>query len=96
LPFYLKMMGLNALSHQFQLSTPRDVARRTTDDEVAGLLASDWRPRVMGAWFTSGRARRLRVVPPGSLETSLESLTAPPLAAVAMPAVTIAWRRAEV
>ncbi|WP_214109832.1 hypothetical protein [Acrocarpospora catenulata] len=48
-PFYLKMMGLNALRHDVLFDTLRKVARGTTDDEVAELLASHWRPRVMGA-----------------------------------------------
>lgn len=38
----------------------------------------------MGAWFASGRARRLRAALLESLETSRGSLTAPPLAAVAL------------
>jgi hypothetical protein len=53
LPFYLRMMGLNALSHVVPFDTLRDVARETTDDEVTRLLASEWRPRVMGAWLAS-------------------------------------------
>jgi hypothetical protein len=58
-PFYLKMMGLNALRHDGLLSAVREVARETTDSEVAELLALHWRPRVMGAWLASGRARRV-------------------------------------
>ena len=84
LPFYLKMMGLNALSHVIPFDTLRDVARGTTDEEVAALLASQWRPRVMGAWLASGRTRRLEAALLRSLETSWGTLTAPPLAAVAL------------
>lgn len=84
LPFYLRMMGLNALSHVVPFDTLRDVARGTTDDEVARLLASEWRPRVMGAWLASGRTRRLEAALLRSLETSRGTLTAPPLATVAL------------
>jgi hypothetical protein len=84
LPFYLPMMGLNALSHAVPFDTLRDVARGTTDDEVARLLASEWRPRVMGAWLACGRASRLEAALLKSLETSWGTLTAPPLAIVAL------------
>lgn len=84
MPFYLKMMRLNALSHDVPLDALREVARTTTDDEVAMLLASHWRPRVMGAWLASGRTRRLEAELLRSLETSAGSLTAPPLATVAL------------
>jgi hypothetical protein len=47
----------------------RAVARETTDDEVAQLLSSHWRPRVMGAWLVSGRASRLGAALLESLET---------------------------
>jgi len=78
------MMGLNALSHDVPFDTLCEVARGTTDDEVAMLLASDWRPRVMGAWLASGRIRRLEAALLESLETSAGALTAPPLATVAL------------
>lgn len=84
LPFYLRMIGLNALSHVVPFGTLRDVARGTTDDEVARLLASEWRPRVMGAWLACGRAGRLEGALLESLETSWGTLTAPPLAIVAL------------
>lgn len=83
-PFYLKMMGLNALSHQVPFGVVSEVARSTTDEEVAVLLASAWRPRVMGAWLASGRAERLETELLQSLETSAGLLTSPPLAAVAL------------
>jgi hypothetical protein len=84
LPFYLRMMGLNALSRDVPFDSLREVARGTTDDEVAELLASHWRPRVMGAWLAPGRTQRLEAALLESLETSLGSLTAPPLATVAL------------
>lgn len=83
-PFYLKMMGLNALRHDGLLSAVREVARETTDSEVAELLALHWRPRVMGAWLASGRARRVEAALLESLETSHGTLTAPVLATVAL------------
>jgi len=51
LPFYQKMMGLNVLSHEVPFDTLREVVQGTSDDEVAWLLASSWRPRVIGAWL---------------------------------------------
>jgi hypothetical protein len=78
------MMGLNALSHDVPYGTLHEVARETTDDEVAQLLGSHWRPRVMGAWLASGRALLPDAVLLKSLETSAGSLTAPPLATVAL------------
>jgi hypothetical protein len=54
------------------------------DEEVAELLASHWRPRVMGAWLAFGRTERLGPALLESLEPSQGSLTAPPLAAVAL------------
>lgn len=83
-PFYLKMMRLNARRYDVPFDALRDVAQATTDDEVAMLLASEWRPRVMGAWLACGRTQRLEAALLKSLETSKGSLTAPPLAAVAL------------
>jgi hypothetical protein len=83
-PSYLSMMGLNALSHDVPYGTLREVGRETTDDEVAQLLDSQWRPRVMGAWLASGRTLLPDVALLNSLETSAGSLTAPPLATVAL------------
>jgi hypothetical protein len=84
LPFYRRMMGLNALSDVVSFDTLRSVARETTDDEVAGLVASGWRPRVMGAWLACGRTGHLEAALLRSLETSGGTLTAPPLATVAL------------
>jgi hypothetical protein len=83
-PFYLSMMGLNAQGHDVPYATLREVARETTDEEVARLLGSHWRARVMGAWLASGRALRLEGELLKSLETSAGSLTAPPLATVTL------------
>jgi hypothetical protein len=83
LPFYLKMMGVSVPA-EVPFDALRETARTTTDDEVAQLLDSHWRPRVMGAWLASGRALRLEAALLHSLETSLGSLTAPPLATVAL------------
>lgn len=84
LPFYLTMMGLNALNHDVPFDALREVVRETTDGEVAELLASHWRPRVMGAWLASGRTRRLEDALLKGMETSAGTLTAPPLATVAL------------
>jgi Family of unknown function (DUF6000) len=84
LPFYMTMMGLNALSHEVPFVVLRELAQETTDDEVVMLLASAWRPRVMGAWLASGRSERLEAALLKSLETSAGSLTTPPLATVAL------------
>ena len=83
LPFYLDMMGISVPA-EVPFDALREVARTTTDDEVAQLLGSHWRPRVMGAWLASGRALRLEAALLQSLETSLGSLTAPALATVAL------------
>jgi hypothetical protein len=83
-PFYLKMMGLNAIGRNVPFDELLNVARETTDDEVAALLSSQWRPRVMGAWLASGRAQRLKPTLLASLETSAGTLTAPALATVAL------------
>lgn len=87
-PFYLGMMGLNAANphsrHEVQYETLRELGRQIADDDVARLLATSWRPRVMGAWLATGRARRLETVLLRSLETSGGTLTAPPLAVVAL------------
>jgi hypothetical protein len=83
LPFYLTMMGVSVPA-EVPFDTLREVTRTTSDDEVAQLLGSRWRPRVMGAWLASGRALRLKAALLHSLETSLGSLTAPALATVAL------------
>lgn len=70
LPFYLKMMGLNALRDDVPFGTLRQVAQQTADDDVAGLLASGWQQRVMGAWLAPGRIQFPGAALLRSLETS--------------------------
>jgi hypothetical protein len=76
-PFSLLMMRLNALIYDIPHGTLHKAARETTDDEVAQLPRSDWRPRVMGARLASGRVLLPDAVLPESAETSAGSLTAP-------------------
>lgn len=83
-PFYLKMMGTGAAGGRVPFRSLGKVARKTSDDEVATLLASDWRRRVMGAWFAAGREYRLEGNLLKSLETSGGAFTAIPLATVAL------------
>lgn len=85
LPYYLKMMGLNALQHRVDFQSLTEVGQRTSDDEVVRLLRGAWRPRAMGAWFSVGR-RDPDVLETllWSLTTSAGSLTAPPLATAAV------------
>jgi hypothetical protein len=84
-PFYLQMMGLNALNYwQEEVEAMRTLAPALTVEDLTRLLRSEWRPRVMGAWFALFRPPS--VVGPEllrSLETSGGGLTAPPLATVA-------------
>lgn len=53
LPFYLKMMGLNAPHHSAALWDGLVTAGRAASlGEVLQLLApAHWRPVVMGTWF---------------------------------------------
>ena len=76
--------SLETVKHDVPFDALREVARGTTNDEVAELLAAPWRPRVMSTWLASGRARRLEAALLESLETSMGTLTAPPLATVAL------------
>jgi hypothetical protein len=85
-PFYLRMMGLSAVRHADGLQANFVVTARTVSvEDVRWLLGnSNWRPMVMGAWFSLA-------VPPESIMDALlaamaaskGSLTAPPLAAAA-------------
>ncbi|HSU34889.1 MAG TPA: hypothetical protein VLJ88_04440 [Propionibacteriaceae bacterium] len=85
LPFYLKMMGLNAVHYPVPYTVIAEVSQQTSDEEVMQLLRGSWRPRVMGAWLSAGREDPLLVKTLlWSLTTSLGSLTAPPLASVAV------------
>ncbi len=86
-PFYLQMMGMNAVSTSGRDLLP-EVARigRSLDpSEVVELLEGGWRLRVMGAWFSVVRDEPEVVVAVlASLETSLGALTSPPLATAAV------------
>lgn len=83
-PFYLGMMRLEALRGEVPVGTLRELAAELADDDVVALLAADWRPRVMGAWFCAGRTGRLGEELLASVATSTGSLTTPPLVAVAV------------
>jgi hypothetical protein len=86
LPFYLKMMGLNALNNADALWADLIRAGRGASlVEVQQLLAPDhWRPVVMGSWFSLRFERE-------QIGTNLEramalcrgTLTAPPLSVAA-------------
>jgi hypothetical protein len=85
-PFYLDMMGLNALRVVDELWLSIVAAgRAVVVSEVSWMLGTgQWRPVVMGAWFSVA-------VPPelvrddllAAMSQSRGSLTAPPLAAAA-------------
>ena len=86
-PFYLAMMGTNAIEHAEADLLRRVVAvgRDASVVDVVWLLRGEWRPRVMGAWFSllhDTEAVTRAVLQ--SLETSHGSLTAPPLAVAAV------------
>ena len=53
-PFYLAMMGTNAIEHADADLLRRVVAvgRDASVRDVVWLLRGEWRPRVMGAWFS--------------------------------------------
>jgi hypothetical protein len=79
------MMNRNAVEYGSDLVDEiAIVGRSITDEDVVALLRSDWRPRVMGAWFSPAHdVEAVRSAVLTSLETSGGYLTAPPLAAVA-------------
>ena len=84
-PFYLDMMRLNARGAGGGL-LPRiaALADGTTPQEVAQLLGSPWRPRVMGAWLAvrySGATVQNALL--ASIRTCQGDLTAAPLATAA-------------
>jgi hypothetical protein len=86
-PFYLDMMGINAIQYADAdvLRNVLAVGREASAADVVWLLRSEWRPRVMGAWFSllhDDEAVTRAVL--RSLETSAGSLTAPPLAVAAV------------
>jgi hypothetical protein len=84
-PYYLKMMNRNAVEYGADLVDEiATVGRSITDEDVETLLRSDWRPRVMGAWFSPVHdVQPVRSALLKSLETAGGYLTAPPLAAAA-------------
>ena len=86
-PFYLAMMGTNAIRYADAevLRSVVAVGRNVSVADVVWLLRGAWRPRVMGAWFSllhASEAMTRAVLQ--SLETSSGSLTAPPLAVAAV------------
>lgn len=85
-PFYLKMMGLNALRNADALWDDLIRAGRgVTEAEVKQLLAPDhWRPVVMGSWFSLKFGRdQIGGNLLGALGLCGGTLTAPPLSVAA-------------
>ncbi|MFI7598877.1 hypothetical protein [Actinoplanes sp. NPDC049681] len=85
-PFYLDMMGLNALRLTHELPARLTTAGHgITPSDVSWMLRTGpWRPVVMGAWFSL--ALPTESVQGDLLEAMAQSrgsLTAPPLAAAA-------------
>ena len=89
LPFYLQMMGLNAVRTDPELPSVDDLwpelvpAGRSVDllDAKWLLNVGAWRPVVMGAWFSLRfSTAEIGVELRRAMERSLGSLTAPPLA----------------
>lgn len=88
-PFYLQMMGLNALSAEPSLiaDVGRAAAKAKVDDVIA-LLRDTWRPEVVGAWFSVVKeSDEINATVLDALSKSYGSLTAPPLAVAAMTLV---------
>lgn len=94
-PFYLKMMRFNAtwVGHEVWDEAVQ-VGRRATEEDVTWLLTRrEWRPNVMGAWFSLARpAPQVVSLVLDSLSHSLGDLTSPPLA---VSAAILAGRAAE-
>ncbi len=84
-PFYLAFMGLNATRASPDLrAAARASSAAVGPDKVRELLAADWRPRVMGAWYAvSHPTTAVGDALAASVETCRGSLTAPPLATAA-------------
>lgn len=84
LPFYLRLMGMNAVGHEPEVWDELvEVGRTATPDDVRALLRDPviWRPVVMGAWLSLRHARDdVGSVLLDALAGSAGSLTAPPLA----------------
>lgn len=85
-PFYLAMMGMNATTaDETVLAAVRERATQISPRNVARLLYSEWRPRVMGAWYAVAAPRpELGEVVLQSLRTSTGALTAPALLAATL------------
>lgn len=85
-PFYLKMMGLNALRLTDELRASLIVTgRAVAPGDVKWMLqAGHWRPLVMGAWFSLAvPAESVTDDLLTAMSESKGSLTAPPLAVAA-------------
>ncbi|GAA0242888.1 DUF6000 family protein [Cryptosporangium japonicum] len=85
-PFYLRMKGLAAVRLPDELRVRvLTAAGLVTVGEVTGMLrAENWRPVVMGAWFSlTVPAESVRATLLEAMSRSRGSLTAPPLAAAA-------------
>jgi hypothetical protein len=85
-PFYLHMMGLNALAHGDELLPAIAERGRTLDPaDVVELLSDQWRSAVMGAWFAllQDESEVIDAVL-RALERSLGSLTSQPLGVAAV------------
>lgn len=80
-PFYLAMMGMNATTaDRALLDEVRERAREISPRNIARLLYSDWRPRVMGGWYAvAAPTAELGEVVLQSLRSSTGALTAPVL-----------------
>lgn len=85
-PFYLNMMGLNALSAPMELLTEVvETGRLLSAVNVVELLRDSWRPLVMGAWFSLLQDDdTVNEALLQALSSSLGSLTSPPLSVAAI------------
>lgn len=84
-PFYLKMMGLNAIQNADRLWPELLAAGRTvTSDDVCWMLGCGaWRPGVMGGWLALAvPAEPARADLLAAMQSSGGSLTAPVFATV--------------
>ncbi|MBG6103218.1 DUF6000 family protein [Micromonospora vinacea] len=85
-PFYLDMMGTNAVRHGQPLITAlAEAGRGITPAQVTALLRDGWRPQVMGAWYSVTLAGpEVAAAVLHALATSWGALDAPPLATAAV------------
>lgn len=85
-PFYLGMMGLNAVSAPTELLNEVVKAGKSLSAfEVAELLKDSWRPVVMGAWFSLLQEDHgVNEAMLDALASSLGSLTSPSLSVAAI------------